>query len=756
MKCFVFTSLFLMMANLVYGQGVNVEQLKQQAKAAGYSDSQIEAAINQVKKDRNEEPGSSQIKPGSEVMTVPGTSQEPVFVNQPAQAAPPHSGQSQMELKKFGVDLLSSVPSSFDPNEYGPVPDNYVIGTGDKLQLSVWGQSEFYLEAEVDRRGMIQIPTVGLVAVSGLTLKKAESVLSERLSKSYAGIRSGESRFSVTLSKVRSIRVFVGGFVNRPGAYKLTAIASVLTAVYAAGGVTPSADLRQVAIIRPDGEVGEVDLYSNLLGLPVKGDDRLDHNYIVMVKGESRPLIVTGSVNRPGIYDLKPGESLLDLLAFAGGATPDAWLGNVQINRLINGEGRRILSADARNPLEPVALQAGDEVYIPVTQKRQFGTIELTGAVRQPGKVEYKPGMTVRDAIEAVGGLNPWTYMERGQIRIVEPDSSFRMEVFHPEKALAGDPSENKILSDNSTLILKSIWQVTPRFTIDVVGYVNSPGKLPFHESMTVGDAVFLANGFQDEAWTGTIEVSRVDPKDSTATDRKIAYISQINNPGDLNRFNQALTFPLKPMDQVYIRKNPFFERQRTVKIEGEVKFPGSYSLTDKDETLYSVIRRAGGLKSTAYLSAGRLFREKDKIGFVAINFENAILDPQSEDNVILVPGDVITVPERDNTVRIRGEVAVQTSVLYNPGSSVNYYLSEAGGLKEFGDLRKTYVILPNGRIFTPSKYWIYQPEIIAGSTIVVPVKEQEDPIDWKGWVTITTSTLTSLITVLVLLQRTN
>lgn len=756
MKFLVFTSLFMVSSLMASGQGVNVEQLKQQAKAAGYSDSQIDAAINQVRKDGTADPASQPVSAGSEVMTVPGSKQDPVFVNKPFHTEPESLAAERVPLKKFGVDLLASVSSTFDPNEYGPVPDSYIIGTGDKLQLSVWGQSEFYLEADVDRRGMIQIPTVGLVAVSGLTLKNAESVLTERLSKSYAGIRSGESRFSLTLSKVRSIRVFVGGFVNKPGAYKLNAVSSVLTAIYAAGGVTSTADLRHIAIIGPDSKVTEVDLYSNLLGLPLKGDDKLDHNYIVMVKGESRPLSITGSVNRPGIYDLKQGETIVDLLAFAGGITPGAWLGNVQINRLVNGEGRRVLSVDARNPMEPVDLVAGDEVFIPETHKRQFGTIEVTGAVRQPGKVEFRSGMRIRDAIEAVGGVNPWTYMERGQILTVQPDSSFRMDVFHPEKALAGDADENKLLADNSTLILKSIWQVTPRFTVDVIGYVNSPGKIPFHESMTVGDAVFLSNGFKDEAWTGTIEVSRVDPTDSTATDRKIAYISQITNPGDLNRFNRALYFPLKPMDQVYVRKNPFFERQRTVKIEGEVKFPGSYSLTDKDETLFSVIQRAGGLKSTAYLAAGRLFRDKDRIGFIAIDFEAVMDNPESEDNVILVPGDVITIPERDNTVRIRGEVAVQTSVLYNPGSSVNYYLSEAGGIRDFGDLRKTYVILPNGRIFTPSKYWIYQPEILAGSTIVVPTKEQEDPVDWKGWVTITTSTLTSLITVLVLLQRTN
>jgi len=743
----ILLAFFLFTGFGAFAQTADIEQLKQQAKAAGYSDAQIEAAVRQVQSQAASASGQAGAQLANQVMEVPGEKQDPVFVAKP--------DPQETRNGKFGVDLLKSGGGGFDPNEYGPVPDDYVLGTGDELQVSVWGQSEFYLKAEIDRRGLIQIPTVGLVSVSGLTLKEAEGVLKERLSKSYAGIRTGESKFAITLSKVRAIRVFVGGMVNKPGAYKLTAISSVITALYAAGGLKENADFRQVAVIHPNGKTDLIDLYGNLLGVPVQIQDKIDHNDMILVKAESFAVEISGEVNRPGGYDLLTGETFSTLLSYAGGAKPNAWLNNVVVSRIVPGQGKKVISFDAGSQPEFI-LMPGDQISVKSSIQNPFGLIEVTGAVRQPGKIQFTEGMKVKDAIEKAGGVLDWTYLDRGQILITEPDSSLRIMAFNPAKAMKNDPAENLTLTDKSVLILKSIWEIDTRYDIKVIGFVNSPGDFRYRKGMTVGDALFLADGFQKNAYTATIEVARVDPKDSISNDRVITFVKTIKNNGTLTKDNPDLTFLLEPMDQVYVRKSPFFDIQRTVTLTGEVRFPGSYSLTSKDEKLASVIKRAGGLKSTAYLEGATINREKENVGLIAVDFTEALEDEDSPDNLILLPGDNISIPERDFTVKIKGEVLVETSVLYQEGSSADYYIEKAGGYSDNANISKVYVILPNGRVFNPGRYWVFHQEILSGSVIVVPPKEKEEKVDWKGWVTITTSTITSLVTLIILLQRTN
>lgn len=737
--------LLLLFPALVMAQTPDIEALKKQAKAAGYTDSQINAAIQQVQGQNKAETGDAATA-GTPIMEIPGKGQDPVFINEP-------DGNS--DSQKFGFSLLRSGSKTFDPNEYGPVPDDYVIGSDDELQLSVWGQSEFYLKAEVDRRGMIQIPSVGLVAVSGFTIKQAEGVLKERVSRSYAGIKTGESKFALTLSKIRSIRVYVGGMVNKPGAYKLTAISSVLTALYAAGGLNENADFRNITVIKPDGTIDSVDLYSNLLGVFSAKPDKIDHNYMIMVKGETFPVQITGAVNQQGTYDLKPGENFKTLLGFAGGPISSAWLGTVEVLRIVPGVGVQSLSFDGTKN-EDFKLFPGDKIRIHTSVSTSYGFITVDGAVKQPGVFQFSSGQRIKDFVENAGGLFDWAYLERGQLLITEPDSSLSIKSFHVGKAMKGDPAENLIVPDRSTILIKSIWEIDNRYNVSIIGYVNFPKSVTFRKGMTVGDAIFLANGFSKDAYTAIIEVARVDPYDSTNNDRTIAFVKAIKNNGILSKDNHELDFPLEPMDQIFVRKNPYFEVQRTVVLRGEVKFPGSYSLTSKDEKLSSVIARAGGLKSTAYLEGSTIFRKKDNVGMIALDFKTAIEDPESIENLILMPEDEIVIPERDFTVKVKGQVAVETSILYNEGASVNYYIEEAGGLNEMADNDKIYVILPNGRVFRPGYFWSFHQEILSGSVIIVPTREKEEPVDWRGWVTITTSTITSLVTLIILLQRTN
>lgn len=748
-------SIFLIF-NSVFLFSQNIDQIKSQARAAGYSDEQINAVLQKY--------NSSSMGNDSSSMKVPKlksdiTGKNAVFLNDHEKNNAAFSKNPlKNKIEKFGFSILNSQPDSFEPNDYGPVPDDYVIGSGDELQLSIWGQVEVYQNVVVNRNGQIQIPTVGMIAVSGLTLKDAKEVIRLRLSSSYNGLKSGASKFSMTVFSIRSIRVYIGGFVSKPGAYKLSGNTSVLTALYSAGGLTENADFRTVHIIHSDGTIDSVDLYVNLLGIKSKNKPvRIDNNDLIMVKGERFAVKVTGEVNRPGIYDLKGNEGFKELIGFAGDLTSSAWIKNVEIHRVISGKGKMSISFDGEDlisGLKQMELRPGDVLVIGKSTEIPFSTIEITGAVRQPGFVTYKNGITIKDVIEKVGGVWDWTYLDRAELQTVEKDSSLKITGFHLGRALSGLSSDNLIVPDRSKIIVKSIWELNDRPTIEVLGFIHDAQKFQYHKGMTIADAIFLSGGFSENAFMGIVEVSRISKSDTTKSDRNLAFITTIHNKGDLSFDNKDLSFGLMPYDQVYVRKNPYFEKQRNVEITGEVKFPGNYALETKDEKIASLIRRAGGLKSTAYLKGVTIKRFFGNVGFIPIDFQAALEDESNSENLVLMPGDSIHIPEVVYTVYVKGAVGVTSSILFQEGSDYKYYIEQAGGFSELADEERVRVELPNGSIFTPNKYWFSYPKIYPGSTIVVPAKDKIEEVDWKSWTSFVLSTTTSALTIIILIDR--
>lgn len=741
---------FLITVNLL---GQDIESLKAQARAAGYTDAQIEQAIQSARL------GATPVQqqtPVQEVVKQPDNldGQSPVFINKPK----PEDVANKPSGRKFGIEIFASLPNSFQPNDLGPVPDDYVLGTGDELQVSIWGQNEMYQTVKLDRSGQIQIPTVGLISVSGLTLSDARNVIKQRMSQSYSGLKTGEIKFAMTLTTIRSIRVFIGGFVNYPGAYRLSGSSDILSVLYAAGGLSNRADLRRVHIIHTDGSIDSLDLYENLLGLKSNSKRvRIDNNDLVMVQGESFTVNISGGINRPQTYDLKPNEGFLDLLKFAGGLTASAWLGNVEIDRIVPGKGKMTLSFngdDVLKGISKVRFQPGDLIRVPTSTNATLEKVEIVGAVKHPGFISYQKGLTIKDAVEKIGGIWKWTYLDRAELVYVTDDSLYINKSFHLGRALEGQVSDNLTIPERSKIYIKSIWEINDRENLEVLGFVHEPKTLPYYEGITLGSAIFLAGGFSEFAFEGTIEVSRITKNDSTQSDRQLAYLVSVNNKESLTVDNEKLKFELKPFDKVYVRKNPYFIPQKNVTINGAVKFPGPYALSDRNERLSDLVRRAGGLKSFAFPEGVVINRKFDDIGRIPIDYGLALKNPSSPDNIVLMDGDQVYIPEQKYTVSVKGAVGLQTSILFVKGKNYKYYIEQAGGYAENADESRVRVQQSNGSIFVPDNYWISDPEILAGSTIYVPVKLIEDKIDWKAWVQLTASVLTSLITILVLVQR--
>lgn len=569
----------------------------------------------------------------------------------------------------FGVDAFRRTTTQFLPLLAGPVPPDYKLAPGDQLVLILTGDVELNYAIPVTREGFILIPQVGQVFVSNLTLDQLRDVLYTRLGRVYSGVRpsNATTRFDISVANVRANQVYVVGEVTQPGAYQISAFGTVLTALYAAGGVTDRADMRQVAVRRHSATVATLDLYDYLVQGDTKHDIRLETGDVVFVPAHGGRAQVTGAVSRPAIYAIKPGETLADLLRAAGGFRPDAELKRVTIHRFLPGPQRRLPSparavvdvalaptnpgGDGGVGVPPVALEDGDSVVVdslpPLSDQY---TVAIAGMVNKPGIFPWREGITLRDLVLLARGPRIGAYLKEAEIARLPRDRS------------AGQLATTTRVPLDSTYLLDR----------DSLGrYVGPPG-LPFEAG-------------------GAPEAT------------------------------------LEPYDNVLILRQPDFEYQRTVTVAGEVRYPGVYSLRTRSDRLSDVIARAGGLTRQAYPDGIRFVRSENEVGRINVDLAQALRDTGSSANVILLPGDSIHVPEYQPSVKISGAVNSPGSVLWRRGASLSYYLSAAGGFAQHADKGAVSVRFANGEARTRRRtfFGTREPQPGPGSEVFVPT---EDP----------------------------
>jgi protein involved in polysaccharide export with SLBB domain len=568
----------------------------------------------------------------------------------------------------FGVDAFKRTTTLFLPLLAGPVPPDYHLGPGDQLVLILTGDVELTHSLPVTREGFVLIPQVGQVFVSNLTLEQVRDVLFTRLARIYSGVRrtNATTHFDVSVANVRANQVYVTGEVTQPGAYLISSLGTVLTALYAAGGITERADMRQVAIRRNAQLVATLDLYDYLLRGDTKNDIRLETGDVVFVPAHGLRAQVTGAVSRPAIYAIRTGETLRDLFVAAGGFRPDAALQRVTIHRLLPAAERRppapsraavdvgLVAADTGGvngvTVPPIALVDGDSVAVdslPPADSQY--TVAIAGMVNKPGVFPWHARMTLREVMLLARGPRVGAYLKEAEIARLPTDRS------------AGQLATTIRVSLDSTYLMDR----------DSLGrYVGPPG-LPFPAS-------------------GAPEVA------------------------------------LEPFDNVLILRQPDFDYQRTVSVTGEVKYPGVYSLRTKGERLSDVIARAGGLTAQAYGSGIRFVRQQNEVGRINVDLAQALRDTTSTANLILQPGDSIQVPEYQPSVKVSGAVNSPGSVLWRRGASISYYLSAAGGFAQHADKGAVSVRFANGEVRT-RRHGLFggEPKPGPGSEVLVPA---EDP----------------------------
>jgi polysaccharide biosynthesis/export protein len=702
-------------------------------------------------------------------------------------APPPTAEEERLGVRVFGLEVFGRGSSEFEPLSAGAVPSSYVLGPGDELVLVLTGDVELVHQLAVTREGFVLVPQVGQVWVNGLTLEGLRDQLFTRLGRVYSGVRRGDgatTHFDISLARLRTNQVYISGEVVRPGAYMVAPLASVLNALYQAGGPTASGSFRDVHIVRSGRVAQRVDLYAFLL----RGDNldrfRLEPGDVIFVPIRGDHVSIRGEVTRPAIYELLPGEGIAELVRFAGGTSAPAHLQQARLTRVLPpgqrtmpGVDRTVMDIDlaeaVTNRGRAVDLQPGDEIQVLAVREEVRNMVTLNGSVWRPGSFEYRPGMRAWDLIGAGQGLSPEAFLDRAHITRMNPaDSSLSVVSFSLARNGDGSPVANPVLEEFDVVTVHSRGRRVDDLPVTVAGAVREPGTERFQEGMTLRDAIIQAGGLRRTA-DPVVEVARLaDPASRGAGQIAHVYRVTVDSTyivsdeaarhylGDRERIrpqhngDPAAEFMLQPYDRIFVRSIADFELPRTVTVAGEVRYPGDYALTSKNERLRDVIERAGGLSSTAFAEGFRLVRDSQTVN---IDLPAVLARPDHPNNIVLMPGDQMMVPEFNPVVIVRGAVNSPAAVLYRRGAGLDYYIKQAGGYARNADAGRTHVRFANGSGDAVSRSLVFfrsKPEPQAGSEVTVPFKLPEDRTDVRGIITDVVQIVGSIATVALVVSR--
>jgi protein involved in polysaccharide export with SLBB domain len=585
-------------------------------------------------------------------------------------------------LKPFGYDFFT-LRDTVAFWENLPTPANYQLGPGDELVVSLWGETQLRETYTINREGKIYDDKVGLLNLMGKSMEGAKKYLKTQFGRIYATLngKSPSTFIDVSMGVLRSINVNFVGQVQFPGVYPVHPFSTVITGLIQAGGVVTTGSLRTIQVKRNGEVVTVVDLYDYLLKGNLPNNIQLRDQDIVVIPVRRSTVEVDSAIVNPGIYEGVAGESVYDLIQYAGGLTPDAadkiGLSRIKPMRERSPEGSFESHYINIKNAKLIPIQNGDQISV----RRLFKEdqlVEIIGQVKVPGIYHYYKGMTLKSLLALGGGFE---------------DSTFWKSVYH------------------------------------------------------------------DQA-----EIIRRDPESRYENVIKVNLVDIYNGNGDKD-------IPLQNLDRVVIHANLNYFEKDNIYISGEVNIPGAYPLVSDNETLKSVLSRAGNLTPKALKNGISIYR--DKKYFEVTSAQSAVLldaidtedTEDTEDakdaktrvawqneSITLMPGDSVVVKESTGTINVSGQVYNSGLIEFRQGKPLRHYINSAGGITEKGNKKSIIVIYANGLV-SPNK-WYTTPKIEDGATVIVNEKAPEEPFDVTQFATNWTSIVASMITAIVLSKQ--
>ncbi|WP_267710684.1 SLBB domain-containing protein [Vibrio parahaemolyticus] len=769
------------------------------------------------------------------------------------------------ELKRFGLDLFAGSPTTFAPVSDVPVPTDYTVGAGDEIVIQLFGKENTTHRLRVNRAGIINFPSLGPVQVAGMTFSDVRDSLNQRVKEQMIGVRS-----DISLGEMRTMQVFVMGDAYKPGAYTVSALTTISQAIYYSGGFSESGALRNVQLKRNGQVIRKLDMYDLLLKGDARNDIRLLPGDVVFIGALGNTISIDGEVNRPAIYEIKPGETYKQAIQMAGGFTANAYSDQIEVKRYAAKGARDALTLNfSQSHGQETKVKDGDAVNVLKKNEELTRYVQIEGDVRHPGFIEWKSGLRIADLFQSVDTsfnstadvsyavvvreINPQRDIEVYQVNlanaILSPTSKDNLKLNSRDRVLVFNRFNNEdldTLADQETVTkaktleqaqlqaqqeqlkeqevmsssvavssamplekdskqpkivfrgkeitkddFEALKQNTRRTLLapvllqlqqqsrlglapqiaEVFGEVKHPGRYPITPRMTISTLIEAAGGLTYNAFTINAELARtvINSKDERAS----IDVERI----DLRQAIQGSTADdaiIVGRDRLNILEKPNVKLQSTVTLQGEVRFPGTYTVR-QGETLGELLERAGGLTEFAHPqgaiftrealrlqeqkllnqyaadmraeTAKKTFRADSNMGSVISDPDktlkfveeasrskalgrmvvqlNRILKDERSADFMLEDGDFLFVPTFRNTVSIMGEVQVPITYLLDNKLDVDDYLNKAGGAKKQADEDRIFVVRADGSVYKPtSGYWFgnNHEELKAGDTIVVPI----------------------------------
>lgn len=776
---------------------INVDQLSdeqiqsfwEKAQAQGYSITDLETAAR-VKG----VPVSQITKLRQRIMTLSTSVKKRTATsgNKPTSSEQEIFGRTGRETKDsimvtkksrvFGYDFFQNPKISFAPTINVPTPESYIINTGDELLVEVWGAAESSTTQKVDNQGNIILPMAGKVHVGGLNFVEAKARINTALRKIYAGISAPEGSYAkvytgVSIANIRTVKVNIIGEVEAPGTYSLSALSTVINALYASGGPTENGSFRNIQVVRGGKTIAHLDIYNFLLKGSQEGNINLNDQDVIIVPPYKNQVEVIGFVKREGIYEVKEGEKLSSLVDYFGGFKSNAYKDIMVVERIVGAkrEVKEVPFSDAGK----FAMQGGDKLLVHKLSDIYHNRISITGAVYQPGNYAYSEGMTVLDLIDKAAGVREEAYLNRAILfrsidRVDKQSLNFSLkDLLEKKQTIALQPNDSLHIYGRDSLIAKPM--------VRIEGAVRKPQKFAYAKGLYPADLIIMAGGFIEGADQTQVQVARQLNDANFKTISKVYTVSLSKEGGD--------SIALEPNDIVTVRYEKGYVPQQVVKIEGEVSFPGFYAILSKEERISSLIERSGGLAPYAYVEGATLVRKKDKNEKddkaqekqlkklkktdkdltlietkeeektpeaseyrVGINLKKIMENKNSYQDLVLKDGDVLIIPSEKQTVEVKGLVLAPSLVRYEKGKSTRSYINSAGGFSDNAQKKSVYVVYANGDVKGTSHFLFFRsyPKVSPGALVIVPEKPEKKSLS----TTETVSVMTALTTLAILIYN--